>query len=1197
MKLLHLPYPLYGLIIFIQLTVAFSVNRVQAQYYLREEWKSITGAPDSVKISSSVLNLDGDIIVTGNTYDSLEKSNVLITCYSSLGLMKWSTTWNSDDDLSDYGTDIGIDALGNLYVVAASYENTTNFYEIVLLKYDPSGQLVWQSAYANPFGDCFPVKVGLDNSRNIYITGTNESLDYDMLLVKFDSIGTFEWATTYNNGGKELSGNLSIQDPPPYHVNTKITVFGVSEDSTGFWSYVTVVYDAGGNQKSFFKTSAAGAGIDSPKGLIKQANSYYYMCGTHFNGADLDAKLIKLDSNLMLVWADSSNLAMDDGANVLADDQTGDIYVGGWKQTASSRDIVLTKYTSGGSVVWTRSLASPFDKPIAEVTAIQTIGTKILLTGFRRNIDVSEILTIQYDASGDLDWITAMPQHETSISYPTQVLVNASGIYVTGNTTSAGVIQWITVKYNVLEKDTSLIYKDGNPVCYKNELIVRFKSDILKLDEINNVNLYTEFGNISDYVNATNSELIESKLCGIGGSSFLNSIGCDNYKLLRIFKDLKTSDSIAISRLGDKVKVPDFWATFILTIPDGIDIEEVMDSLNTLFPVIAYYHPNPLIELLGQPNDIDYFDQLSLHQGTANGIDMEGAWDIEPGGKPSVHVGVFDTGLDWLHPDFGYDGSNRNTSKVAGGWDFKYGVSLKTLDTGERDLYGWHGTGVSGIIGAVRDNNIGIAGIAGGDADSGTLGASMFSLAITGDTGFYANPFNYVADGLVTSALADSINTNYKFGLHIQNHSWRISNYSEIVHFLTDSNITLLTEAIKFVNTMNVTVVAARGNEDNSEPTYPAVLDDNWILCVGGTGVNGDYKDFEGPGDFAANRGKEIDVAAPASLSLVYTTSGFGGYVDKKGTSYAAPHVTGVGALLMSYLNDSVPSPNNLSPEDVEAILQMSATDVDNPGVDTFTGYGRLNAEGALRLVEKPANALMHYGTKTSSHLETLTRTDSFVTIYLRERFENHNGDWFKEGDYYVDIYEIRTEIIHTLDPNDSIVGFWSRSSSSNLFPYIENDRLIPHHRVNLDSANSTKAWLKGFVYKVYDTLGNHLGWWPADTSVNHYKFAYSILTHDTSYVPPTALNEIDSESVICKLYPNPTGGNQWLSIQSKNSGEIVLIIYDVQGKELNKSSRICDANENLILPLEMNLFPNGIYFVQVMIGDKRAILKSVKYK
>lgn len=299
----------------------------------------------------------------------------------------------------------------------------------------------------------------------------------------------------------------------------------------------------------------------------------------------------------------------------------------------------------------------------------------------------------------------------------------------------------------------------------------------------------------------------------------------------------------------------------------------------------------------------------------------------------------------------------------------------------------------------------------------------------------------------------------------------------------------------------------------------------------------------------------------------------------------------------MSYLNDSVPSANNLSPEDIEAILQISAIDIDNFGVDTFTGHGRLNAERALMLVEKPANALVHFSSITASHSKTLSRTDSFISIYLSERFENHNGVWFKEGNYYVDIYEIEAEINHSLNPNDSIVGYWSRSSSSNVFPYIDNGRLIPHHRVNLDSVNATKAWAKGFIYKVYDTLGNPLGWWPADTSLNHYRYAYTILTHDTSYVPPSALKEVDSKAVMCSLYPNPTAGDQLLSIQSKNSGEMTLKIYDVQGRELFKSSRFLEANENLIVPLEFNIFPNGVYFVEVGIGTERAMLKSLKFK
>ena len=144
-----------------------------------------------------------------------------------------------------------------------------------------------------------------------------------------------------------------------------------------------------------------------------------------------------------------------------------------------------------------------------------------------------------------------------------------------------------------------------------------------------------------------------------------NFIYENNFSLLKIFKEMVTTVIVSLSRLGDQVKIPKFWATFVLEISDGNSLGEVADSLNTLFPLVAYTHPNYICELTSQPppNDTMFNKQISLHPETplnAAHINVEAAWNITEA-KPFVKVGVFDNGLYWTHRDFGYIGTKKST--------------------------------------------------------------------------------------------------------------------------------------------------------------------------------------------------------------------------------------------------------------------------------------------------------------------------------------------------------------------------------------------------------------------------------------------------------------------------------------------------------------------------------------------------------
>ncbi|MCD6531824.1 S8 family serine peptidase, partial [bacterium] len=91
------------------------------------------------------------------------------------------------------------------------------------------------------------------------------------------------------------------------------------------------------------------------------------------------------------------------------------------------------------------------------------------------------------------------------------------------------------------------------------------------------------------------------------------------------------------------------------------------------------------------------------------------------------------------------------------------------------------------------------------------------------------------------------------------------------------------------------------------------------------------------------------DIAAPGDN--IMTTSYGGGYEYTTGTSFACPFVAGIVALLLSKNSE-------LTPREIDSVLENSATDISDPGRDNYSGAGLVNADSALAMVSGKALAM-----------------------------------------------------------------------------------------------------------------------------------------------------------------------------------------------------------------------------------------------
>lgn len=216
-------------------------------------------------------------------------------------------------------------------------------------------------------------------------------------------------------------------------------------------------------------------------------------------------------------------------------------------------------------------------------------------------------------------------------------------------------------------------------------------------------------------------------------------------------------------------------------------------------------------------------------------------------------VAVVDTGVDYTHPDLG-------TAKVIKGPDY-YDGDMDPMDTTG------HGTHVTGIAAAITDNNLGVAAVSG----------KSRVLAIR--VGVYWIPVFAGAAGIVYAA-------DYS-GVKVINLSW--GGYFDSPY---------IRDAVNYATERGILVVAAAGNDDTTDPMYPAAYPE--VLAVGTTEWVSGMCDISVRKACFSNYGYYVDIAAPGLdiLSTVPVALPGWEYDYYDGTSMASPFVAGAAALV-----------------------------------------------------------------------------------------------------------------------------------------------------------------------------------------------------------------------------------------------------------------------------------------------------------
>ncbi|MBB5334633.1 S8 family peptidase [Chryseobacterium koreense] len=405
-------------------------------------------------------------------------------------------------------------------------------------------------------------------------------------------------------------------------------------------------------------------------------------------------------------------------------------------------------------------------------------------------------------------------------------------------------------------------------------------------------------------------------------------------------------------------------------------------------------------------NDTNFGDLWGLQNPSNPGIDINvcNAWTITEGA--GVKVAVFDTGIDLTNQDLSANILPLSYDAVT--------------SSSPSQTYNIHGTNVAGVLGAIKNNNYQIVGVA--------PKSKMYSISI-----------NFSATSSGIEQTTRGINWAVQNGADIINNSWQVNYVSSM---LDDA----ISNALTFGrNGLGTVILFAAGNAPKPQNpnsfgiTYPANTNDK-IIVVGSIGKNGIRA-------FDSCYGGKLDIVAPGVDILM--TSYNNTLLYRSGTSFATPHVAGIAALILSvnpYLN--VTQVSDIIEKTAKKLTNYTYTSANGRPNGTWneeTGYGLVDAYEAVKLAQQMDSPTLDLYVKDSSDdfgIEPNTTTPyMWASDNMWVRNSNDNGTEHQNPVYnsnntpnYVKIRVINKSRVPSTG-NERLKLYWAKASTGLSYP------------------------------------------------------------------------------------------------------------------------------------------------------------------
>ncbi|MDI6803090.1 MAG: SBBP repeat-containing protein [Bacteroidota bacterium] len=358
-------------------------------------------ANSSDVVTSMVVDDSGSIIVTGWSNGVGTGADIATIKYNADGVTQWIQRYNGSGAGEDKPVKVVVDSAENVYVTG--WSNGTGL-DIVTIKYDKAGVQQWLVKYIGT-GDDKPSSIQVDDSMNVYVTGSTvvSGSGLDIVTLKYNSAGILIWSKTYNGpgNGNDYPVYLKLEDYNYCYIG------GVAKETDN--DFLVIKYNSKTSDivwtRLFKRTTGA---EDILKAMVWRDADELYLTGTTNTGTGNDILTMKVNGITGdTVWTHVYNgtASGDDVPFGIALHSNSRVYITGRSVAFGSYyDIITLRYDqSDGDLIFETHYNGPANDEDVGYAILGGGSPHIVGSSFGINSG-RDIVFLEVKADGDIRW-------------------------------------------------------------------------------------------------------------------------------------------------------------------------------------------------------------------------------------------------------------------------------------------------------------------------------------------------------------------------------------------------------------------------------------------------------------------------------------------------------------------------------------------------------------------------------------------------------------------------------------------------------------------------------------------------------------------------------------------------------------------------------------------------------------------------
>jgi hypothetical protein len=339
------------------LTITYSA---QGDLLWLQTYDGTAGTGDIVQ--AIAVDSQDNIYITGQSYGVGSGADIVTIKYSASGQQEWVERWDGSASDNDYPIALKVDDQGNVYVTGSSTMSQSG-QDLILLKYSTFGGLMWVSTYqgSENFMD-YGADLVIDSVHNVFVVGSTATVPYgwycwDVVTIKFNSAGETLWTRRYSNS-----------DPDTNDVGVAIGLSGLGQvliaaeiGDNNYPPQRSILIEYSSNGDFMWEQTVP---CRDTKYLATTDGGEIYVAGLdNINIANYNYCLVKFNLDGLMIW---KRIYVPYGfpggqeLSGLALDNFGNVYISGnyWSGFLDD-NLVTIKYNSEGILQWVQWFSGP----------------------------------------------------------------------------------------------------------------------------------------------------------------------------------------------------------------------------------------------------------------------------------------------------------------------------------------------------------------------------------------------------------------------------------------------------------------------------------------------------------------------------------------------------------------------------------------------------------------------------------------------------------------------------------------------------------------------------------------------------------------------------------------------------------------------------------------------------------------------